>query len=75
MNKGLETEKKEQGSEGRILLNFREAILNMGCPLELLIFSFFKKPFIGVELIYNAVLVSGVQQSESLIRVQVSTIF
>ena len=42
MNKGLETEKKEQGSEGRILLNFREAILNMGCPLELLIFSFFK---------------------------------
>ena len=45
VNKGLETERKEQGSEGRILLNFREAILHMGCPLELLIFSFFKKHF------------------------------
>ena len=31
--------------------------------------------FIGVELIYNAVLVSGVQQSQSVIRIHVSTLF
>ena len=34
-----------------------------------------KKNYIGVELIYNAVLVSGVQQSESFIYTHISTLF
>ena len=37
--------------------------------------SFFKKIFIGVELIYNVVLVSAVQQSESVIHIHISTVF
>ena len=35
----------------------------------------FKTKFIGVQLIYNVVLVSGVQQSESVIDIHVSNIF
>ena len=35
----------------------------------------FKKIFIGVQLIYNVVLVSGVQQSESVIHIHISTLF
>ena len=35
----------------------------------------FKTKFIGVQLIYNVVLVSGVQQSESVIDIHVSTLF
>ena len=35
----------------------------------------FLKIFIGVELIYNAVLVSGVQQSDSVIHTHISTFF
>ena len=31
--------------------------------------------FIGVSLIYNVVLVSGVQQSDSVIRTHISTLF
>ena len=31
--------------------------------------------FIGVKLIYNVVLVSGVQQSESVIHIHISTLF
>ena len=31
--------------------------------------------FIGVQLIYNVVLVSGVQQSESVIHIHISTLF
>ena len=31
--------------------------------------------FIGVELIYDAVLVSGVQQSESVIHIHIATLF
>ena len=34
-----------------------------------------KKDFNGVELIYNAVLVSGIQQSKSVIHIYVSTLF
>ena len=37
--------------------------------------NFFKKIFIGVQLIYNVVLVSGVQQSESVIHIHISTLF
>ena len=37
-------------------------------------FSLFKI-FIGVELIYNVVLVSGAKQSESVIHIHVSTLF
>ena len=35
----------------------------------------FKKIFIGVQLIYNVVLVSGAQQSESVIHMHISTLF
>ena len=35
----------------------------------------FKKKFIGVELIYNVVLVSGVHYSESVIHIHISTLF
>ena len=34
-----------------------------------------KKKFIGVELIYNVVLVSGIQQSERVIHKYISTLF
>ena len=34
-----------------------------------------KKDFIGVYLIYNVVLVSGAQQSESVIHTHISTVF
>ena len=37
--------------------------------------SFLKKNFIGVQSIYNVVLVSGVQQSESVIHIHISTLF
>ena len=36
--------------------------------------TFFKKIFVGVELIYNVVLVSAVQQSESVIHIHIPTI-
>ena len=36
---------------------------------------FFKLIFTGVELIYNVVLVSAVQQSESLTHIHISTFF
>ena len=36
---------------------------------------FFKLIFIGVELLYNIVLVSTVQQSESAIRIHISPLF
>ena len=35
----------------------------------------FLKIFIGVQLIYNVVFVSGVQQSESVIHTHISTLF
>ena len=38
-----------------------------------ILFYLFKKFFIGVYLIYNVVLVSGVQQSESVIHIHIST--
>ena len=34
-----------------------------------------KKNFVGIELIYNAVLVSGVQQSDSGIHIRISILF
>ena len=37
--------------------------------------AFFKLIFIGVQLIYNVELVSAIQQSESFIHTDVSTIF
>ena len=46
--------------------------LEWSYPLFLVIISFFKI-FIGVELIYNVVLVSGIQQSESVTHI--STLF
>ena len=42
--------------------------------MESLIFIF-KKIFIGVELIYNVVLVSGIQQSESVLHIHLSSLF
>ena len=39
--------------------------------LELGLKKFF---FIGVELIYNVVLVSGIQQSDSVIHIHISTL-
>ena len=36
---------------------------------------FFKLIFIGIQLIYNVVLVSAVQQSESVIHIHISTLF
>ena len=36
---------------------------------------FLQKIFIGVELIYNVVLVSGVQRSDSVIHIHISTLF
>ena len=36
---------------------------------------FFKLIFIGVQLIYNVVLVSAVQQSESVIHLHISILF
>ena len=38
-------------------------------------FSFFKKKFIGVQLLYNAVLVSGKQQSESVVHIHISILY
>ena len=38
-------------------------------------FSFLKNIFIGVWLMYNVVIVSGVQQSESVIHIHISTLF
>ena len=38
-------------------------------------FNFFKLIFIRVCLIYNVVLVSAVQQSESVIHIHISTLF
>ena len=35
----------------------------------------FLKIFIGVQLIYNVVLISGVQQSESVVHIHISTLF
>ena len=35
----------------------------------------FYKIFNGVELVYNILLVSGVQQSESIIQMHISTLF
>ena len=44
--------------------------------LQIAIFhSFFKKIFIGVQMICNVVLVLGVQQSESVIHIHISTLF
>ena len=46
--------------------------------VNLFLFLFFlilKLIFIGVWLIYNAVLVSGVQQSESVTHIHISTLF
>ena len=40
-----------------------------------LLFSHLKKFYIGVQLIYNVVLVSGVQQSDSVIHIHVSILF
>ena len=34
-----------------------------------------EKFFLGIQLIYNAVLVSGVQQSESVINMHIATLF
>ena len=36
---------------------------------------FIFKNFIGVQLIYNVVLVSGVQQNESVIHIHITTLF
>ena len=47
----------------------------MGNSLPSWIHTLFFKIFIGVLLIYNVVLVSGVQQSESVIHIDVSTLF
>ena len=43
--------------------------------MKFIYFLKLKKIFIGVELIYNVVLVSGVQQSESVIHRHTSTLF
>ena len=37
--------------------------------------SLFSFIFIGVQLIYNVVLLSGVRQSESVIHIHISTLF
>ena len=42
---------------------------------QVLYLSLFYIIFIGVQLIYNVVLVSGVQQSESAIHIHISTLF
>ena len=39
------------------------------------IYFFILKIFIGVQLIHNVVLVSGIQQSESFIHIHISTLF
>ena len=59
------------------MIIFATAIIGKFLPLFytfLHILNFFKI-FIGVELIYNVVLVSGVQQSESVIHIHISTLF
>ena len=48
--------------------------LNHCATREARLFFFFKS-FIGVQLIYNVVLVLGVQQSESVIHIHISTLF
>ena len=45
---------------------------SLGCDRETEFSSLFKKKCIGVQLIYNVVLVSGVQQSESVIQIHMS---
>ena len=42
---------------------------------DLQIIHFLKKIFIGIQLIYNVVLVSGIQQSESVIHIHIFTLF
>ena len=46
-----------------------------GTVFLLALFSFFFSIFIEVRLIYNVVLVSGVQQSESVVCIHISTLF
>ena len=43
--------------------------------LQVLVTKTLLKIFIGIELIYNIVLVSGVEQSESVIYTHISTLF
>ena len=43
--------------------------------MDIYCFCLFKKIFIGVQLIYNVVLVSRVQQSESVMHIHVSALF
>ena len=42
---------------------------------ELISGGFFKLIFIGVESIYNVVLISAVEQSDSVIQIHISTFF
>ena len=55
--------------EHRVLTTGRQGIPKKEC------FLIFKFIFIGVQLIYNVVLVSAVQQSESVIHMHISTLF
>ena len=48
---------------------------SMYLPLRFFFFCLFFHVFIGVQLIYNVVLVSGEQQSESVIHRHISTLF
>ena len=48
------------------------------CPLQIAkcaYMHYLLKNYLGVQLIYNAVLVSGVQQSDSFIYIHISTLF
>ena len=61
-------------SGGRGNLNIKFHKVSISIP-QFLLSNFFNLIFIGIQLIYNVVLVSGVQQSESIIHIPISTHF
>ena len=62
--------KSTQGNTGKVLPYYQVISFYKMDTMDILFFN-----FIGVELIYNVVLVSGVQQSDSVIRIHISTLF
>ena len=58
-----------------LLLNMRLHVGDFQTPKIRILQDLFFKIFIGVYLIYNVVLVSGVQQTESIIHIHISTLF
>ena len=75
---GIQNNSEEQGSKGKSRRNKRLGFLFCSFWFCFFLFHFpffFKLIFIGVQLLYNVVLVSTVQQSESAIRIHISPLF